>query len=46
MLKDFDHISVCLSKGLGCPIGSLVVGTQKDIAQARIYRKLLGGTMR
>jgi threonine aldolase len=46
MLKDFDLISVCLSKGLGCPIGSLVVGSAKDIAQARIYRKMIGGTMR
>ena len=46
MLKDFDLVSVCLSKGLGCPIGSLVVGSQKDIDQARIYRKLIGGTMR
>ena len=31
MLKDFDLISVCLSKGLGCPIGSLVVGSEKNI---------------
>ena len=31
MLKDFDLVSVCLSKGLGCPIGSLLVGTEKDI---------------
>ena len=46
MLKDFDLVSVCLSKGLGCPIGSMIVGSEKDIAQARIYRKILGGTMR
>mgnify|MGYP001626818614 CR=1 FL=1 len=32
MLKDFDLISVCLSKGLGCPIGSLIVGSSKDVA--------------
>ena len=31
MLKEFDLVSVCLSKGLGCPIGSLVVGSEKDI---------------
>lgn len=31
MLKDFDLVSVCLSKGLGCPIGSLVVGSREDI---------------
>ena len=31
MLKDFDLVSVCLSKGMGCPAGSLVVGSEKDI---------------
>ena len=31
MTKDFDTVSVCLSKGLGCPVGSLVVGSEKDI---------------
>lgn len=46
MLKDFDLISVCLSKGLGGPIGSLVLGSQKDIDLARNFRKQLGGTMR
>ena len=46
MLKDFDLVSVCLSKGLGCPIGSLLVGSEKDIKEGRIIRKLLGGTMR
>ena len=46
MVKDFDLVSVCLSKGLGCPIGSLVVGSEKDIKVARNYRKILGGAMR
>ena len=46
MVKDFDLISVCLSKGMGCPIGSMVVGTEKDILAARNYRKMLGGAMR
>ena len=46
MLKDFDLVSVCLSKGMGCPIGSLVVGSEKDILIARNYRKILGGAMR
>lgn len=46
MLADFDLVSVCLSKGMGCPIGSLVVGTEKDIWAARNYRKMLGGAMR
>ena len=46
MLKDFDLVSVCLSKGMGCPVGSLVVGSEKDIWSARNYRKMLGGAMR
>ena len=46
MLKDFDLVSVCMSKGMGCPIGSLVVGSEKDIKSARNYRKMLGGGMR
>ena len=46
MLKDFDLISVCLSKGLGCPIGSMIVGSEKDIKLARVYRKMIGGNMR
>lgn len=41
-----DTISVCLSKGLGAPIGSLMLGTADDIADARIRRKRLGGGMR
>ena len=46
MLKDFDLVSVCMSKGMGCPIGSLVVGSEKDVKAARNYRKMLGGGMR
>lgn len=46
MCKDFDLVSVCLSKGMGCPIGSLLVGSEKDILEARNYRKMLGGAMR
>jgi threonine aldolase len=42
----FDTLSVCLSKGLGAPIGSLVVGSAARIAQARVLRKRLGGGMR
>lgn len=37
---------MCLSKGLGCPIGSIVAGTHKEIQQARVFRKMLGGSMR
>jgi len=42
----FDSISVCLSKGLGCPVGSVLLGTKEDIAKARRIRKILGGGMR
>jgi threonine aldolase len=42
----FDTMSVCLSKGLGAPIGSLVVASAERIAQARIIRKRMGGGMR
>lgn len=41
-----DVISVCLSKGLGAPIGSLVAGSADQIAEARVRRKRLGGGMR
>ena len=44
--KYFDTLSVCLSKGLGAPAGSLVLGTKKDIEKARKWRKILGGGMR
>ncbi|AWI26391.1 threonine aldolase family protein [Flavobacterium pallidum] len=42
----FDTISVCLSKGLGAPIGSLLVSDQKTIDRALRIRKILGGGMR
>ena len=42
----FDTLSVCLSKGLGAPVGSLIVGSAERIAQARLLRKRLGGGMR
>jgi threonine aldolase len=41
-----DSLSVCLSKGLGCPIGSLLVGPREFIEKARRIRKALGGGMR
>ena len=46
LVKDFDTINLCMSKGMGCPIGSLLIGSQQDIAHARIIRKMLGGQMR
>jgi threonine aldolase len=42
----FDTLSVCLSKGLGAPVGSLVIGSAERIAQARLLRKRMGGGMR
>ena len=42
----FDSISVCLSKGLGAPVGSLLVGNADFIKQARRVRKVFGGGMR
>jgi threonine aldolase len=42
----FDTISICLSKGLGAPIGSVLIGTKEHIAKALRVRKLFGGAMR
>lgn len=42
----FDSISICLSKGLGAPVGSVLVGEKDFIAQARRNRKVMGGGMR
>ena len=42
----FDTVSVCLSKGLGAPIGSVLAGTKEAITAAHRYRKLFGGGMR
>ena len=42
----FDTISICLSKGLGCPIGSVLLGSKVDMKRARKVRKVFGGGMR
>jgi threonine aldolase len=42
----FDSISVCLNKGMGCPIGSILIGPAPFIRQARRVRKVFGGGMR
>ena len=42
----FDTISICLSKGLGAPVGSVLIGSHSFIKQARRVRKVLGGGMR
>ncbi len=41
-----DSVSFCLSKGLGCPVGSLLCGSEDFVNRARRYRKMLGGGMR
>lgn len=42
----FDSVSVCLSKGLGCPVGSLVLGSKDFIKRVRRFRKMVGGGWR
>jgi threonine aldolase len=42
----FDLVSIALSKGLGCPVGSVLAGTREDIAALVRYRRMLGGAMR
>ena len=42
----FDTVMFCLSKGLGAPVGSMLVGTAAAMARARLFRKAMGGGMR
>jgi threonine aldolase len=44
--RHFDSVSVCLSKGLGAPVGSVLLGTHSLIDSARRWRKVVGGGMR
>jgi threonine aldolase len=44
--RGFDSVSVCLSKGLGAPVGSVLLGTKPLIKEAKRWRKMLGGGMR
>lgn len=46
LAASFDSVSFCLSKGLSCPVGSLLCGSEEFIGRARKVRKLLGGGMR
>lgn len=46
LTSGFDTVMFCLSKGLGAPVGSMLVGTKGDMERARCYRKGLGGGMR
>lgn len=44
--QHFDSVSICLSKGLGAPVGSVLCGSKEFIREARHWRKMLGGGMR
>ena len=46
LTRGFNTVMFCLSKGLGAPVGSMLVGSAADIARARVFRKALGGGMR
>lgn len=46
LLKHVDSVSICFSKGLGCPMGSMLVGSKEMIARARRGRKIVGGALR
>ena len=46
LVRSADSISFCLSKGLGCPVGSVVCGSKSFIEEAREWRKMVGGGMR
>ena len=45
MCEDFDTVTLCLSKGLGCPVGSVIMGNEEDISDAKRYREILGGNI-
>src|SRR5699024_8367653 len=44
--REFDTVSVCLSKGLGAPVGSVLVGSRSAMDEARVWRKRYGAGMR
>ncbi|MBR95789.1 MAG: low specificity L-threonine aldolase [Euryarchaeota archaeon] len=46
MVREYDSISICLSKGLGTPVGSVLVGSSEIISKAHRWRKMFGGGMR
>jgi threonine aldolase len=46
LTRTFDSVMFCLSKGLGAPVGSMLVGSRDFVEKAHVYRKLLGGGMR
>jgi threonine aldolase len=44
--REFDTVTLCLSKGLGCPLGAVIAGSQERMAKARRFKHLFGGAMR
>jgi threonine aldolase len=44
--REFDTVALCLSKGLGCPLGALIAGSRERMAKARRFKHLFGGAMR
>jgi threonine aldolase len=44
--REFDTVTLCLSKGLGCPLGAVIAGSRERMAKARRYKHLFGGAMR
>ncbi|MGB7952303.1 MAG: GntG family PLP-dependent aldolase [Candidatus Binatia bacterium] len=46
MTKKFDSVQFCLSKGLGAPVGSMIIGSKDFVERCRVIRKMLGGGMR
>src|SRR5204862_4972019 len=46
MTRSFDSVQFCLSKGLGAPVGSMIVGSRELVERCRSIRKMLGGGMR
>lgn len=46
IVQGYDSVSICLSKGLGCPVGNLVVGSSHFMTRLKRCRKVLGGQMR
>ena len=46
LVQNADSVTFCLSKGLGCPVGSILAGSADYIAEARRWRKMIGGSLR
>jgi threonine aldolase len=46
MTRDYDSVSICFSKGMGAPVGSVLVGSTEFIARAHRWRKMFGGGWR